>query len=163
MLRMRVRPEGFKRIRTKLEALQLSRGDLQGPVLRALDTEHCLQVRGAFTTHGAGVAGGPWPAWSPRYAAWRAKHGLGHRMMRLTDNLYGRSTSPRHGGHVARWLGRLRFAFGYVDDVGYWHQNAKPPRKKRSVIDKTARQYREFVTVFVDFYRKRVKQVLRHT
>jgi hypothetical protein len=159
---MRVRPDGFKRIRTKLEALQLSAGDLQGPVLRVMDTVHSKQVQQAFATRGASVATGPWPAWSTKYARWRARHPrTGRRMMRLTDSLYGKATSPNHGGHVARWLGRLRFAFGFVDDVGFYHQHGMGHLPVRSVIDKTEPQRRQLTAAFVIFYRARIRQVLR--
>lgn len=162
MLRMRVRPEGFKRIRTKLEALQLTPGDLQGPVLRVMDSVHNKQVRQAFSTRGASVAGGPWPAWSKRYADWRARNPRsGRRMMRLTDTLYSKAVFPNHAGHIAEWLGRLRFRFGYADDVGFYHQNSTT--KPRSVINKTEPQRRDFVAAFVNFYRARIRQVLRHT
>lgn len=164
MLRMRVRPEGFKRIRTKLEALQLSAGDRQGPLLRALDAEHNLQVRQGFVTRGASVGTGPWPPWSPKYAKWRARHSrLGKRMMRLTDSLYEKASFSNHAGHIAKWLGNMRFAFGFADDVGYWHQHGSGNLPVRSVVDKTPRQKREFATVLVEFYRKRVRQVLRRT
>lgn len=164
MVRVRTNPEGMKRLRTKLDALQLGPGDLQGPVLRVLDSAHSAQVKQAFATAGGSVATGPWPPWSPRYAKWRGKHRgrLGNRMMRLTDNLFGKSTSPNHGGHIAKWLGGLRFVFGFADDVGYWHQHGTTHLPVRSVIDKTEEQKRDLTAAFVNFYRARIRQTLRH-
>lgn len=162
-LRMRPRPEGFRRIRSRLDALKLDAGDRQALVLRTLDAVHVVQVKRAFASRGGTVASGPWPPWSPKYAKWRAQHRRGaNRLMRLTDTLYEKSTSPRHGGHVARWLGRLRYAFGFIDDVGYLHQIGAGPLPVRSVLDKTGQDYREFSDAFVRMYQARVRQVLRH-
>lgn len=164
MVRMRVRPEGFKRLRTLNEALRLSDGDRQTVVLRLLDSVHNRQVRKAFTTQGAST-GRPWAPWSPGYAAWRKRHGLGRRIMRLTDTLYEKATSPFHGGHVAQWLGGLRYSFGFADEPGYLHMNAEAPRGRlplRSALLKTQADHRELVSAFADFWRARVRQVLRN-
>ena len=162
-MRVRPRPEGFKRLRTKIESLALTPGDLQGPVLRLLDSVHNQQVGQAFLTRGASVATGPWPPWSPRYARWRAKyhHRIGHRMMYVTGTLFAKAARSNHASHIAEWLGKMRFRFGYVDDVGYWHQHGTGKMPVRSVIDKTEKQKHDFVAAFVDFYRKRIRQVLR--
>lgn len=164
MVRMRVNREGFNRLRTLTEALDLDEGDKRGPLLVELDREHIRQVRRAFATRGASVDTGPWPAWSERYAAWRHKHRgrLGNRMMVLTASLFGKAVSPSHGDHVAEWLGGLRWIFGFADDVGWMHQEGGPILPKRSVIDKTTEDHARFVNIFVDFWNKRVDQALRH-
>jgi morphogenesis family protein len=163
---MRARPEAFKRLRTLTEALKLSAADRSGPVLRVLDTEHSRQVARAFASQG-GSTGRAWAPWSPRYAAWRAKHKgrLGGKIMVLTGTLKEKATSPAHGGHVARWLGNLRYAFGFIDEHGYIHMNQEAPRGKmplRSALIKTEADRRSFVAAFLRFYRARNRQVLRH-
>lgn len=162
---MRVRPEAFKRIRTKLQALQLSDGDRQGPVLRVLDTVHSAQVARAFASQGAST-GRAWAPWSEPYKAWRAKHRgrLGAKIMVLSGTLKEKATSPRHGGHVARWLGGFRYAFGFIDEPGYIHMNTDAARGKmplRSALIKTEADRRGFAAAFLNFYRKRIRQVLR--
>ena len=163
MIRFRMRPAAFKRLRTKTEALVFSQGDRQTVVLRLLDSVHNAQVKRAFASRGATVASGPWAPWSPKYALWRRRHRsrLGNRMMRLTDTLYEKSTSPFHGGHLAIWRGRLRYAFGFADDVGFWHHHGEGRLPVRSVIHKTEADRQEFVRRFVAFYIARIRQALR--
>lgn len=168
MIRMRVNRDGFKRIRTKLEALSLSDADRSGPLLIELDRENIRQVRQAFSTLGASTAGGAWAAWSPDYAKWRGslaglRASVGRRMMILTSTMFGKFTSPSHGEHVAEWRGGLRYAFGARDDVAFIHMGpaGRSRMPYRTVIDKTQADVRRFASVLVNFYRKRIRQVLR--
>jgi len=161
MITMRPNRAGFQRLRTLAEAVKMSDADRSGPALTILNQVHVKQVRQAFTSRGASVQGGPWPAWSAKYAAWRSRHRLGSRMMRLTDSLHEKATSVSHGGYVGQWLGRLRYAFGFRDDVGFAHEHGEGPLPVRSIIRKTARQHREFVAAFVRFYRARIRQISR--
>lgn len=171
MVRMRVRPEGFKRLRTLNEALRLDDGD-QTAVLRLLDREHVLQVKAAFATHGASVATGPWRFWTTEYGKWRvrnrSKYGLvfmrllGSYRGRSADQLYKKSTQVTHPDHIALWRGRLRYAFGFRDDVGFMHQHGGPALPKRSLVDKTEEDRARLLNVFLDFWLARVRQVLRN-
>lgn len=162
-LRLRVNQKGIERTRTILQALTLTNSDREGPILRVLDRLHNDQVRLAFRTGGSSVASGPWPAWSPDYAKWRAKHvgRLGRTMMFLTGTLYGKATSPNHGDHVAEFVPPFGYRFGFADEVGFWHQEGAGQLPKRSLIDKTDSQYRAFTAAFTDFYLKRIRQVVR--
>jgi len=165
MITMRPNRAGFQRLRTLAEAVKMSDADRSGPALTILNQVHVKQVRQAFTSRGASVAGGPWPAWSERYAVWRRKNTsrFGRSMMRLrgayrgraADQLFRKSTMPGAPDYVGQWLGRLRYAFGFRDDVGFFHDPT------RSIIRKTARQHREFVAAFVRFYRARIRQIAR--
>ena len=162
MLNVRANRAGFQRLRTIGKALRLQDADKRGPVLTALNQVHVRQVRQAFSSRGATVATGPWPPWSPKYARWRSKFRtrLGNRMMRFTDTLHGKATSTTHGDYIGQWLGGLRFAFGFRDDVGFWHQHGMAG-PVRSLIEKTAAQHRQFVDAFVRFYRAHVRRVAR--
>lgn len=162
-IRVRINNEAFERIRTRARGLVLSEADRRGPLLVELGAVNIAQVRRAFTSRGATVPTGPWPAWSSRYAAWRARKGLGSRMMRLTDTLYGKFTSPTHGSHIRRWVRGLLYQFGAIDDVAAWHREGAGRLPVRSVIDKTAADHDEFSKRLVTFYQKRVAQVLRHS
>ena len=161
-LRVRINNDAFERIRARVRAMELSEGDRRGPVLIALDRTHVDQVRAAFTSQGRSVATGPWPPWSARYAGWRRRHGHGTRMLRLTNTMYGKFTQPSHPSHIRRWEGGLAYSFGALDDVAAWHQEGAGHLPVRSVVDKTVGDHRELVSTFSDFYRKRVRQVLRH-
>lgn len=186
MLRVRVNRPGIERLRNIIGALRLSDADKAGPVLTVLNRVHVAQVKRAFTSRGATVATGPWPPWSARYAAWRAKYRrLGNRMMRLTDTLFGKSTSTSHGDYVGRWIGGVRYIFGFRDDVGFFHQQGTaagvfrhplsdvvgkeiigftglgPGVPKRSLIDKTETDVRDFAAAFVRFYRAHIRRVAR--
>jgi hypothetical protein len=163
--RMRVNGPAFERMRTRTQALMLTDGDRAGPLLRALDTVHAAQVRRAFSSQGAST-GLSWSPWSAGYAAWRAKHPrLGKSIMRLTDTLYEKATSVLHGNHIARWMGALRFDFGFIDEPGYIHMNTEAARGKmplRSALIKTERDHQEFVDRLVTYWRARIQQALRH-
>ena len=161
MITMRPNRAGFQRLRTLAEAVNLSDADRR-LALTPMNQVHVRHVRQAFATRGASVAGGPWPPWSLKYAAWRTRHPrTGRRMMRLTDSLFEKSTHVSHGGYVGVWLGRLRYAFGFRDDVGFWHEHGEGHLPVRSLIQKTAAQHRDFVAAFVRFYRARIRQIGR--
>lgn len=168
MLRMRVNRDAFARIRSKIEALKLSDADRSGPLLIELDRENIRQVRQAFASQGATTPAGIWPPWSPEYDKWRRsvagrRRSIGLRMLQLTGTMFAKFVSPSHGGHVAEWRGGFRYAFGVMDDVAYIHMGDAPRGKMpyRTAIDKTEQDRRGFASVLVNFYRKRVRQVLR--
>ena len=165
MLRMRVRPEGFKRVRTGLGAIPLEAGDLNGPVLRLLDGVARLAAKQGIQSRG----GGAWPALNPRYATWKARAGYGRRMMVMNKPYRGRKaqqllrkfTMAGEAGHLARWNGRLRFSFGALDDVAFRHEHGEGvPR--RSVIDSIYAARERFVTALLTYYRAHVHRVVRH-
>jgi hypothetical protein len=172
-LNVRLRPNnaGFERLRTLMQAVILTDADRRGPLLIELSDTHVRQVRRAFASAGATVDGGPWPAWRPRYAKWRKKvAGVhGRSMMRLRgpyrgrgpSQLFVRSTQRGNPNFIRRWLGGMRFAFGFADDVGAYHQDGAGRLPVRSVIDKTEADFAEFVDRLVSFYRKRLAQVYR--
>jgi hypothetical protein len=159
-------PAGIERLRTLPEALLLTDKDKKGPLLIEMDVANIKQVKRAFTTKGASVRTGPWRPWSPRYAAWRQKHGLGKQMLRLHDSMFGKFTARTHRAHIARWRSPLKYDFGARDDVAFIHQNPKasgrPNFPKRSVIDKTSRDHKAFVTTFVGFYKKHLRRIFRN-
>ncbi|HKB37268.1 MAG TPA: hypothetical protein VKD72_12505 [Gemmataceae bacterium] len=163
MIRMRANRAAFARIRTRVEALRLSDGDRSGPLLVELDRENIRQVRRAFSTHGATTPGGPWLPWSEEYRNWRKRHHLGRQMLKLTGTMFGKFVSPSHGDHIAQWRGAMRFAFGARDDVAYVHMGDGPRSRMpyRSVIDKTDADKVGFAARLLNFYRKRIRQVLR--
>ena len=166
--RMRVNRDSFKRVRTRIEALQLSDADRSGPLLIELDRENTRQVRRAFASEGSTTGSGRWPRWSPKYAAWREslagrRRSIGRRMLVLTGTMRDKFISPSHGDHVAEWRGGFRYAFGVADDVAYIHMGSagRSQMPYRSVIDKTEADRRGFAGVLLNFYRKRIRQVLR--
>lgn len=168
MLRMRVNRDAFTRIRSKIEALKLSDADRSGPLLIELDRENVRQVRRAFASQGATTPAGTWPRWSPEYDKWRRsvagrRRGIGLRMLQLTGTMFAKFVSPSHGDHVAEWRGGFRYAFGVVDDLAYIQmgQAGRSVMPYRTVIDKTEADRRGFAAVLVNFYRKRIRQVLR--
>ena len=171
MVRFRMRPAAFKRLRSKTALLTLDAGDLSGPVLRLLDAVHRRQVQEAYRTHGATVEGGPWRFWTKKYGRWRVRHWdrYGKEFLRLKgsyrgrspDQLYRKAALAGQAGHVALWRGRLRFAFGFADDVGFMHQHGMGHLPVRSVVDKTRKDEADFPKAFRAFWIKRVKQALR--
>lgn len=169
MIVLRPKPEGFKRLRTITEALALDDGDRSGPVLRLLDSVHRKQAREAFTTQGAST-GSAWKALNPVYAKWKAKAGYGRQMLRMAKTyrtrephqLFRGFTLASGPGNIARWVGGLRYQFGIADDVAAAHEFGEGNLPRRTVIQKTPEQHHDFVAAFVEFWRKRIRQVVRH-
>ena len=161
MLRVKINPGGYKRLRTLAEAIPLSEGDKSGPLLRALDQVHVVQVKRAFQSQGGSVPSGPWPKLSPRYAEWKKRQVGKKKILRFTDTLYEKATSPRHGNHIARYMAPFTFALGFRDDPGFFHQEGGPTLPKRSLVDKGESDLAAFRRALTEFWIKRLRQVLR--
>ncbi len=144
--------------------IRILEGDRRGPLRIELQKTHIKQVNRAFRTRGASVKGGPWPGWSAGYAAWRAKHNLGNRMMVLTGTLKEKFTKSTHGSFVSRFVKPFRYQFGAIDDVAAKHhfEGVGRPPKFRSVIRKTPKQLKEFQETVKQFWIKFVDQHLRN-
>jgi len=54
-LRFTPKPEAFRRLRSTVDALELSNADKAGPLLREMDLVHVRQVKAAFSGEGATV------------------------------------------------------------------------------------------------------------
>jgi len=150
---------GIERLRELSESIILTEHDRKGPLLRELGRTNVKQVRRSFASRGV-TTGAPWEPWSPGYAAWRARNALGNRMMILTGTLKNKFTAVSHGDHIRRFIAPFTYQFGALDEVAFKHQNPTGLLPKRSVIDKTAADHKEFRSTLLDFYIKRVRQVL---
>ncbi len=160
----------IERIRTVAEGMIFTDRDRAGPLRLELQKTHIKQVNLAFKTKGGSVAGKPWPAWSASYQAWRDKNpGFGRTMMQLNKPWKGRRprqlrtifTRPSSPAFVSKFLKPFKYQFGGVDDVAAKHQAITNPRR-RSVIDKTSKQLKEFEATVKSFWIKRSEQVARN-
>jgi hypothetical protein len=167
-VRMKVYHGGFERLRTLNQAVMLSQGDRRTLVLRTLDRVHREQAKRAFTSQGAST-GAAWPPLSPKYATWKRKSGYGRSMMRMAKSyrgrpaglLYRKAVMAGERGHIAQWLGGLRYAFGFGDDVGFWHHVGAGRLPVRQIITKTANDLAEFAVAVKDLWIKRIRQSFR--
>ncbi len=162
-VRIDVNEAGIERVRTLTQGLLLTDRDKAGPLRKELQKTHIKQVNKAFSTQGVSVQGGPWKGWSAPYAAWRARNpSLGKKMLVLTGTMKERFTKATHGAFVSNFVKPFTFQFGAVDDVAFKHQNAVDRLPKRSVIDKTSKQLKEFRATLESYWIKRIEQVLRN-
>ena len=169
-VRIDVNEAGIERIR-QAKDIRILEGDRRGPLRIELQKTHVKQVNLAFKTKGGSVAGGPWPAWSPSYAAWRNKNpGFGRTMMVLNKPWKGRRpkqlrtifTRPTSPAFVSKFLKPWTYQFGGIDDVAAKHQAGVGRLPIRSVIDKTPKQLKEFQETIRQFWNKFVDQHLRN-
>lgn len=163
---MKVHSDAFTRIRSRIEALNLSDGDRSGPLLVRLDAVAREAAKEGIASRGNGL----WAPLSPRYAAWKAAHGFGSRMMVMAKPYRGRGpaqlqrkfTLAKEAGHIKRWVGGMRYQFGADDDVAAIHE-AGTGLPRRSVVDSIFAAQEQFVSVLKVFWIARVRQVLRHS
>ena len=164
---VRTNREGFKRVRTMAEALQLSDGDMRGPVLTLFGQLHRKQTKRIFATEGGEGASGKWPALSPAYAKKKRKLFGRKPILVATGEMKGRFVIPTNPSYFQRYFpqsaGRGLFRFGARSGKGAAHRTGLGPLPIRDMLTKTAEQVSEFATALVNWYRtKRVPQVLRH-
>jgi len=160
-LRFTPKPEAFRRLRSTVDALELSNADKAGPLLREMDLVHVRQVKAAFSGEGATVPTGPWPRLSPRYAAWKRRQVGRKKILRLTDKLFRKATQPGNPDHVRMFTPPFRLSFGFRDEAGFYHQEGGIHLPKRSVVDKDAVDLWELREALRTFYVKRMRQVTR--
>lgn len=160
---MTVNHKGIERMRDTADALVLTEKDRAGPVRRELQKVHVMQVRQAFATQGATTLGGKWPAWSPSYAAWRKRYQArwGKKMMVLTGTMKWKFTKPSHRAFVSKWVRPWKFLFGAVDEVASLHQEGRGRLPIRSVVNKTKKDLEQFGKALAEFWKKRIRQVVR--
>lgn len=166
MVKMTSNPSEFKRLRARTEALLLTDADKSGPLMVEMDREHVRQVTKAYTTEGATTQGG-WPRLSPRYAAWKRKAFPGRKILVRSGETRARFTRPNHPGHYRAFIRPFTYLFGADSSVQAKHEYGigDPGQRlpRRSILTKTAQDIAAFQNALVQFYLKRVRQVLRHT
>lgn len=165
MVTMKPNPAEFKRLRTRVEALQLTDGDKSGPLMTVMSREHVRQVTKAYTSEGGSTQGG-WPRLSPVYAAWKRKAFPGRKILVRSGDTRRRFTQPSNPSFFREFLRPFTYAFGALSGVQYAHETGigDPGQKLpvRSIMQKSQADYASFVRVLRTFYIKRVRQVLRH-
>lgn len=187
-MNVRITPnrDGFRRLRQFMEALQVSEGDMKGPVVKVLGVEHRRQVTRAFTSQGSSTPRGRWAALNPRYAE-RKKTAFGRKkILQLTGETKARFTRASHSEYVQEYVPssntRGVFRFGARSSIAAAHKAGDPllargqsadarrvfggkaPRLAvRDMIAKTREQVDAIRQAFADWYiNKRVPQVVRH-
>ena len=178
-------PEAFKRLRSMTEALQITSGDLGGPVLVRMGQLHRKQQKRIFASEGSEGQAGRWPSLSDRYDA-RKREVFGRRkMLVLTGDMKDRFTRQTSSYYIQQFIpaggGRGTFQFGAESEIAAAHLRGDPgiaPEKSetarlifggmaprlpiRDMISKTAEQLDAFRLRLVQWYNEeRIPQVLR--
>lgn len=165
MAGMRPNPAGFARLRTLTEALSLSEADKRGPLLVEMGREHVRQVTRAYTTEGAST-GAAWARLSPGYARWKAKAYPGRKILVRTRDTRARFEQPSNPAHIREFIPPFSYQFGAASNVQAAHEyGVGSPGQRlpvRRLLRKTQADLAAFRKVLVQFYIKRVRQVLRH-
>ncbi len=166
--------EGIERMRELTEALILTEKDRAGPLRIVMHKEHARQVKQAFQTEGASTGMGKWKGWSPSYAAWRASlpgspsgrrlgPGFGSKILVLGGEMKSKATKVSHPDFVSLFKKPFTYSFGVRDEKAVKHENGPSfglPR--RSFIQKTPGQLEHFNLELTNFWKKRIRQVLRN-
>lgn len=163
--RMRSNTAGFKRLRTRTEALLLSDADKAGPLLVEMDRENVRQVTKAYTTEGES-SGGFWARLSPGYARWKRVAYPGRKILVRTRETRTRFTSPSNPAHIRRFLRPFSYVFGAFSAVQAAHEyGIGDPGQRlpvRPVMRKTPADLAAFRKALLAFYVKRLRQIYRH-
>jgi hypothetical protein len=117
--RVDVNRRGFERLRHGISLLEITEGDMQGPVLTRAAQVHRKQEREIFATEGAAGGGGTWAGLSPAYAARkRAAMLAGRKERKEAKTLVGKIKSLVQGAKdrpismkVLIWSGDMRDRF----------------------------------------------------
>lgn len=165
MVRMRSNPAGFERMRTLTEGLILTDADKAGPLMVEMDKEQVRQVTRAYTSEGV-TSGGAWARLSPGYARWKSRAYPGRKILVRTRETRERFTQPSNPAHIRQFLPPFSYQFGAVSGVQAAHEYGigSPGQRLpvRRILRKTQADLAAFQKVLVDFYIKRVRQILRH-
>jgi hypothetical protein len=159
---MRVRHDNIERIRLNVDALKFTERDKKGPLMKVMARENARQVRLAFSTQGATVATGPWPALSPGYAAWKKKWFPTKKILRLTDTLFDKATKVSHPAYIKKFVKPFRYVLGFRDEVGFKHQVGADNLPRRSLMDKKPGDIEHFKLELLNEFNKRKRAVERN-
>lgn len=163
-VRARTNMEGFRRVRTMAEALQVGHDDLRGPVLTIFGQVHRKQTKAIFASEGAANLG-RWPELSPGYKAWKRRKYPRRKILVLTGDMKDRFVSPTNPYYFQEFKPSARggtFYFGARSDKAAAHRSGVGSLPIRDMITKTTDHLQEFRVALVVWYRARADQVLRH-
>jgi len=165
MVGLRSNPAEFQRLRLMCDSILLSDGDKGGPLLVEMDRVHSRQARKAYTTQGAST-GAAWKPLSERYRQYKRKARPGRKILVFNGETRERFTMPTNPNHIREYVKPFTYRFGVASEKAWRAETGTGEGRqvlpRRSVLDKTAADYSQFVEALRTFYLKRIKQVLRH-
>jgi hypothetical protein len=182
VLKVKTNPGGFERVRTQAQLLEITPGDMQGPIIRRLDAVHRKQETRIFATEGAEGGGGPWPRLSPEYAARKRAAAAGGRQEAKGKKGKARISFLREKGRpiankILVWTGETRSRFtktgayhiarvivrgtgeyivqlGAASTIASYHQHGAGVLPVRDPIKKTTQQVAELQRAITEWYAK---------
>ena len=158
---MPAHPEAFQRIRVGLQAFAVTDRDLQTHVLTRLGQIHRKQESAIFATQGAEGRTGRWAALAPGYAAWKAKHFPGKKILVRKGAMKEAFLRVRNPDYVQRYIKPL-MQFGARSAVAGFHFIGTGRMPRRDPVSKTEGQIAEMRVGILDWYRnERVPQAQR--
>lgn len=117
------------------------------PAWEALAVKFQRAERRQFATEGAYASGG-WPALSPRYAAWKARHYPGKPILEREGHLKASLTERPFGVEV---IEPGYMVLGSDVDYGAYHQRGGPNLPQRRPVELTEAQRRDWVRLIQRF------------
>lgn len=147
------------RIRSCIDALEITARDMQGPVLTRLAQVHRKQEKRIFASEGKEGARGPWPDLSRPYAAFKRRvRGSEHPILVFSGDMKERFILPSRSEYIERAvfegrkgdkIERVKFQFGARSQIAVHHflgsdtiQRSKPGRGKNKKKVKRTKPFR---------------------
>ena len=184
-MEVRKNRESFSRLRSMSEALKITVGDLQGPILVSLGRVHRRQQKLIFLSQGRLGASGPWRALNREYQE-RKGFTIGRsKILLLTGRTQDRFLKATNPHYIQQFVSTGEtsgfFRFGAASDIAAAHLRGNPdlaPNQSesarsvftgkarrlpvRDMISKTAKQVAELRDDLERWYQQaRVPQALR--
>ena len=185
-MKVRKNREAFSRLRSMSDALTITTGDLQGPILLSLGRVHRRQQELIFLSEGALGGSGKWPALGPDYAKRKGATLGRQKILNLTGRTKDRFTKATNPHYIQEFVptGEASgvFRFGADSDIASGHLRGDPTIATgqsetarsifsgrasrlpvRDMISKSAEQIGEIREGLSRWYRQeRIPQVLRN-
>jgi hypothetical protein len=179
-------PDAFNRLRSFNQALVISVGDFQGPVLIRVGQVHRKQMARIFATSGRAGASGKWKRLNVRYAERKRRVFGNKKILQLSGEMKRKFTKPSHPSYyqdfiesggtagtfrlgarsskaAAHILGRSELAPGPSKSSRRIFGGSVNKLPKRDMISKTPRMVEEIRLRIERWYiDERIPQVLRY-
>jgi phage gpG-like protein len=108
MVELNVKLEGVKKLEDAFQRMAKSIKDMR-PVFKDFIKHYQEVIMPASFKSRGGIMNAKWPAYSPRYWAWKRKAAPGKAMLRLTDDLFN---ATQGGPGWFEKLGKQKMEFG---------------------------------------------------
>jgi phage gpG-like protein len=153
--------KAFPRVRSCMDAFNITVEDMQGPILTRLAQTHRKQERRIFASEGAEGAQGRWPPLSPKYKAYKRRVKPGRKILVFSGDMKERFIKPSRAENIERFTPEESkgnnavvglFEFGAESDIASFHfqggtttRPSKPGRGKNKMKGKRKKPFKSVV------------------